>query len=263
MISSVTDTWAGLTQIGVTVKGSRQEVDFDHVLVEAVSVDPEEESEQGTKIVDAKKTLTQIFEAAADKYGVPLKLLKAMAKQESDFNTNCVSYAGAQGIMQLMPATARSLGVKDAFDPEQNIMGGAKYISQKLKMYNGDVTLALAAYNAGSGNVSKYGGVPPFTETKNYIRKVLGYMEQDVKIPDKTVKVSGMSVSERVSVKRKAAMTGQELKAADASEAEDFTHQLLDVSEQSVSAAMEDSLRLFYEEKNKLSVMTMMEKLLV
>ena len=79
------------------------------------------------------------------------------------------------GVMQLMPATAESLGVTNAFDAYQNIMGGAKYISSLLTKYNGDVSLALAAYNAGSGNVAKYGGIPPFTETQNYVSKVIGY----------------------------------------------------------------------------------------
>lgn len=118
-----------------------------------------------------------IFEEAALTYGVSLELLKSVAKAESDFDTTCVSTSGAQGIMQLMPDTARELGVSDAFDAQENIMGGAKYLSQKLKEYNGDVTLALAAYNAGSGNVNKYGGVPPFTETQNYVKKILGYLE--------------------------------------------------------------------------------------
>lgn len=119
--------------------------------------------------------LDQIFEKAAADYHVPVGLLKAVAKAESNFNPLAESGAGAQGIMQLMPATARSLGVTNSFDPEQNIMGGAKYLSQMLDRYDGNQVLALAAYNAGPGNVKKYNGVPPFQETQRYITKVLGY----------------------------------------------------------------------------------------
>ncbi|MDO5291623.1 MAG: lytic transglycosylase domain-containing protein [bacterium] len=121
------------------------------------------------------ESLDAIFQKAADKYGVDVKLLKAIGKAESDFNPNSTSHCGAMGIMQLMPETAKGLGVKDAYDPEQNIMGGAKLISGLLKKYDGDVKLALAGYNAGTGNVRKYGGVPPFKETQNYIKKVLKY----------------------------------------------------------------------------------------
>ena len=135
--------------------------------------------------------LDEIFEKASQKYNVPVKLLKAIAKAESDFNPNAVSKAGAQGIMQLMPGTAKELGVTDPFDPEQNIMGGSKYISDLLKRYNGDVKLALAAYNAGMNNVKKYGGVPPFKETQNYVVKVMKYMEEDFTAG--TVKSSGIS----------------------------------------------------------------------
>ncbi len=132
------------------------------------------------------KSLDQIFEKAAKKYDVPVNLLKAIGKQESNFNPNAVSRCGAQGVMQLMPATAKGLGVTDSFDAEQNIMAGAKYISAKIKKYDGDITLALAAYNAGSGNVAKYGGVPPFKETQHYVKKVMGYYNQgDLKIADK------------------------------------------------------------------------------
>ena len=125
--------------------------------------------------LECSAELDAIFNEAAEKYGVDAKFLKSIAKCESDFDANCVSHSGATGIMQLMPATAAELGVSDSYDPYQNIMGGAQYISELLDKYNGDTSLALAAYNAGSGNVAKYGGIPPFTETQNYVKKVLGY----------------------------------------------------------------------------------------
>jgi soluble lytic murein transglycosylase-like protein len=117
------------------------------------------------------------FKEASETYNVDINLLKAIAKAESGFNPSATSSAGAMGIMQLMPSTASSLGISDAYDAHDNIMGGAKIISQNLKKYDGDVSLALAAYNAGSGNVDKYGGIPPFTETQNYVKKVLNYYE--------------------------------------------------------------------------------------
>lgn len=123
----------------------------------------------------ASTSLDAIFQKASEKYDVPVSLLKAIGKAESDFNPNAVSGAGAQGVMQLMPATAKSLGVTNSFDAEQNIMGGAKYIKQMLDRYDGNTKLALAAYNAGSGNVQKYGGIPPFKETQNYVKKVMAY----------------------------------------------------------------------------------------
>ncbi|WP_312695018.1 lytic transglycosylase domain-containing protein [Caproiciproducens sp.] len=127
-----------------------------------------------------KGSMEDIFNTAAQKYNIPVNLLKAVAKVESGFDANAVSSCGAQGVMQLMPGTAASLGVQNPFDAEQNIMGGAKYLSQMLDRYNGDAKLALAAYNAGSGNVAKYGGVPPFKETKAYISRVLDAAGGDV-----------------------------------------------------------------------------------
>lgn len=121
-----------------------------------------------------RNDFSEFIRRAADTYGLPEKLISSVIKQESNFNSIAVSDAGAMGLMQLMPGTARLLGVKDGFDPEQNIMGGAKYLRQMLDQF-GDVEMALAAYNAGPGNVRKYGGIPPFKETEQYVSKVLNY----------------------------------------------------------------------------------------
>ena len=110
--------------------------------------------------------------AAAQRNGIDPALLAGLIKQESGFNPNAGSPAGAQGLCQLMPGTARGLGVTDLHDPVQSIEGGAKYLAQQLKTFNGDVARALAAYNAGPGAVQRYGGVPPYAETQNYVRAV-------------------------------------------------------------------------------------------
>ena len=121
--------------------------------------------------------LDAYFQKASATYGVDVNLLKSIAKAESSFQADAVSKAGAMGIRQRMPTTASDLGVTDAYNAEQNIMGGSKYIAQLLEQYSGDTSLALAAYNAGSNNVDKYGGIPPFTETQNYVKKVLSYYD--------------------------------------------------------------------------------------
>lgn len=118
-----------------------------------------------------------LIESAAKNNGIDPNLLKAVIHAESGFNTNAVSAAGAEGLMQLMPKTAASLGVSDPFDPEQSINAGAKYIKQDLDRFGGNESLALAAYNAGAGAVVKYGGVPPYRETQNYVKKVLAYRD--------------------------------------------------------------------------------------
>ena len=139
-------------------------------------------SECFSDILSEKSSISEymdsIFQKASAQYDVPANLLKAVAKAESNFNPKAVSGSGAAGVMQLMPKTAEYLGVKDIFDAEQNIMGGAKYLSELIKKYDGNTALALAAYNAGSGNVAKYGGIPPFNETKNYISKVMSYTKE-------------------------------------------------------------------------------------
>ena len=110
--------------------------------------------------------------AAAKKYGIDPALLAGLVKQESGFNPNAGSPAGARGLTQLMPGTAAGLGVTNVLDPAQSLDGGAKYLKAQLDAFGGDVTKALAAYNAGPGAVKRYGGVPPYAETQNYVRAV-------------------------------------------------------------------------------------------
>ena len=111
--------------------------------------------------------------AAAAKYGVDASLVRAVVKNESGFDANATSPAGAQGLMQLMPATAAGLGVTNAYDPVQSIDAGTHYLKGQLDRFGGDVTKAVAAYNAGPTAVARYDGVPPYAETQAYVRRVL------------------------------------------------------------------------------------------
>jgi soluble lytic murein transglycosylase-like protein len=120
----------------------------------------------------------QQIDAAAQKYGIDPAVLKGLIKQESGFNPNAGSPAGAQGLTQLMPGTAASLGVTNVHDPAQSIDGGAHYLKMQLDRFGGDYSKALAAYNAGPGAVQRYNGVPPYAETQNYVKNVLSFADQ-------------------------------------------------------------------------------------
>lgn len=124
------------------------------------------------------KSFAAIFREAEARFGLPAGLVEAVARAESALNPYAVSPAGALGLMQLMPATARAFGVTDPFDPAQNVEAGARYLRHLLDRFGGDLKLALAAYNAGPGAVRRFGGVPPYRETRRYVEKVLALLSE-------------------------------------------------------------------------------------
>ena len=167
---------------------------FEKVLKETekeTEVEKTTEASSGdTSTIKVPEKLKDIFERASKKYDVPYNFLVAIAKAESNFNVNAKSGAGAEGIMQLMPATAKSLGCDDPYDAESAIMAGAKYLASHLEAFDGDLKLAAAAYNAGGAAVRKYDGIPPYSETQQYVKTVMKYTNAGVSVPDTEVDTS-------------------------------------------------------------------------
>lgn len=187
--STVSTSYAGQTIYqfkdtnGTTLLTNRKKAEYNHLKVVKATYYPDSNihsySNWGASEASVlpsysrnKNAFDQLIRQAAQHHGVSEGLVKAIMHTESGFNIHARSPVGAQGLMQLMPATARRFNVSNAYDPQQNIFGGVKYLSWLLKRFNGDTRLAIAAYNAGEGNVDKYGGIPPFRETQDYVRRV-------------------------------------------------------------------------------------------
>lgn len=187
--STVSTSYAGQTIYqfkdtnGTTLLTNRKKAEYNHLKVVKATYYPDSNihsySNWGASKASVlpsysrnKNAFDQLIRQAAQHHGVSEGLVKAIMHTESGFNIHARSPVGAQGLMQLMPATARRFNVSNAYDPQQNIFGGVKYLSWLLKRFNGDTRLAIAAYNAGEGNVDKYGDVPPFRETRDYVKRV-------------------------------------------------------------------------------------------
>ena len=132
---------------------------------------------QGLAPSTANGSYEELIRTASGRHNVDADLIRAVIKAESDFRSNARSHKGAMGLMQLMPETARLHNVADAYDPSENVEGGVRHLKMLLERYQGNFQLSLAAYNAGSAAVEKHGGIPPFAETKEYIRRVLRYYD--------------------------------------------------------------------------------------
>ena len=161
--------------------GVQPDSDFQKILDSSIS---------NKKDTTSRSEINELIEKYADKNGLDSDFVKAVIKQASGFNPNATSKCGAMGLMQLMPSTAQGLGVTNAYDAEQNIEGGTKYLKGLMDRFDNNKSLALAAYNAGPNAVKKYGGIPPYMETQNYVKSVLSNYDK--------MKASGVGVNEGV-----------------------------------------------------------------
>ena len=155
-----------LKQVNANIVKQTPQTSLQNALTEATAI-------QANTQTSSKSQILNVVSQISKKYNVDEKLVQAVIKQESGFNPKAKSKSGAIGLMQLMPATARNLGVQDPYNTVQKVEGGVKYLKSMLNKYNGNVILALAAYNAGPGAVDKYSGVPPYRETQNYVKNIL------------------------------------------------------------------------------------------
>ena len=162
----------------VRLKGQTGQTAIGPVKIGSQPVDPT----AGMPAVSSSESVDKAIEEAANRHGVDPNLVRAVVKVESNFNPHAVSRKGAVGLMQLMPSTAKSLSVGNAFDPHQNVDAGVRHLKSLLENYNGNVELSLAAYNAGSGAVNRNRGIPPYRETRDYVRKITDiYLASGVK----------------------------------------------------------------------------------
>ena len=158
-----------LKSVNASIIKESPQVSLNRALEEAAAL----QSNITTPKTSTKSQVLNVVNQISKKYNVDEKLVQALIKQESGFNPKARSKAGAMGLMQLMPSTAKNLGVQDPYNMVQNVEGGVKYLKSMLNKYNGNVILALAAYNAGPNAVDKYSGVPPYKETQNYVKSIL------------------------------------------------------------------------------------------
>ena len=180
-MQAIESTFKSLSSAGVNNSQASQE--FQKILDANMTKNPSQVkdtpfaekifSSNLTSKAQERANIDALIEQYSAKNGLDSAFVKAVIKQESGFQPKVTSHCGAMGLMQLMPATASSLGVKDAYDPEQNIAGGTKYLKGLLDRFGGNKSLALAAYNAGPNAVAKYNGIPPYKETQNYVKNIM------------------------------------------------------------------------------------------